>query len=187
MPVVRAPPVALLGPGSVSSLLKVVLDVVYVALILATAAAAVGVAALLLAAPFKISHAPLHVRMDQHDLDFADLMRDWPRASALLAGAGLYLAALCLIFNRLRRVFETLIAGDPFRPENVGRLRLIGAALIACEAIGNGVRLLAGAWIAQDRGLSLNLTAWFAILVVFVLAEVFREGARLRRDAELTI
>jgi len=25
------------------------------------------------------------------------------------------------------------------------------------------------------------------VLVVFVLAEVFREGARLRRDAELTI
>ena len=32
-----------------------------------------------------------------------------------------------------------------------------------------------------------SLTAWFAVLVVFVLAEVFREGARLRREAELTI
>ena len=36
-----------------------------------------------------------------------------------------------------------------------------------------------------DAGVS--LTAWFAVLVVFVLAEVFREGARLRREAELTI
>jgi hypothetical protein len=34
---------------------------------------------------------------------------------------------------------------------------------------------------------SLSLTAWFSVLVVFVLAEVFREGARLRREAELTI
>jgi len=34
---------------------------------------------------------------------------------------------------------------------------------------------------------NVNLTAWFAVLVVFVLAEVFREGARLRRDAQLTI
>ena len=33
----------------------------------------------------------------------------------------------------------------------------------------------------------LSLTAWFSVLVVFVLAEVFREGARLRREAELTI
>jgi hypothetical protein len=32
-----------------------------------------------------------------------------------------------------------------------------------------------------------NLTSWFSVLVVFVLAEVFREGARLRREAELTI
>jgi hypothetical protein len=34
---------------------------------------------------------------------------------------------------------------------------------------------------------SLNLTTWFAVLVIFVLAEVFREGARLRNEAELTI
>ena len=34
---------------------------------------------------------------------------------------------------------------------------------------------------------SFSLTAWFSVLVVFVLAEVFREGARLRREAELTI
>jgi len=34
---------------------------------------------------------------------------------------------------------------------------------------------------------SLNLTTWFAVLVILVLAEVFREGARLRNEAELTI
>jgi hypothetical protein len=34
---------------------------------------------------------------------------------------------------------------------------------------------------------SVNLTAWFAVLVIVVLAEVFREGARLRSEAELTI
>jgi hypothetical protein len=32
-----------------------------------------------------------------------------------------------------------------------------------------------------------NLTTWFAVLVIIVLAEVFREGARLRGEAELTI
>ena len=36
-----------------------------------------------------------------------------------------------------------------------------------------------------DGGIS--ITAWFAVLVIFVLAEVFREGARLRNEAELTI
>ena len=36
-------------------------------------------------------------------------------------------------------------------------------------------------------GWPIDVTAWFAVLIVFVLAEVFREGARLRREAELTI
>jgi len=31
------------------------------------------------------------------------------------------------------------------------------------------------------------VTPAFSVLVVFVLAEVFREGARLRRESELTI
>lgn len=31
------------------------------------------------------------------------------------------------------------------------------------------------------------VTAWFSVLVVFVLAEVFKEGARLRAEANLTI
>ena len=36
-------------------------------------------------------------------------------------------------------------------------------------------------------GPGLNLSGWFATLIVFVLAEVFREGARLRAEAELTV
>ena len=39
----------------------------------------------------------------------------------------------------------------------------------------------------HTQGLNLDFTPWFAVLVIVVLAEVFREGARLRRDAELTI
>ncbi len=33
----------------------------------------------------------------------------------------------------------------------------------------------------------LKATPWFSVLVVFALAEVFRQGAPLRREAELTI
>jgi hypothetical protein len=39
----------------------------------------------------------------------------------------------------------------------------------------------------RPMGVNLDFTSWFAIAVLFVLAEVFREGARLRREAELTI
>jgi hypothetical protein len=44
-----------------------------------------------------------------------------------------------------------------------------------------------GATQFRQVGEDFNLTIWFAVLVVLVLAEVFREGARLRREAELTI
>jgi hypothetical protein len=56
-----------------------------------------------------------------------------------------------------------------------------------------------GAWLGQtlvarlargalDAPSIFNLTTpVFSVLIVFVLAEVFREGARLRRESELTI
>ena len=37
------------------------------------------------------------------------------------------------------------------------------------------------------EGAKLGFEVAMTVLVVFVLAEVFREGARLRREAELTI
>ena len=82
----------------------------------------------------------------------------------------------------------TLTAGDPFHPQNVRRLRLIGLMLGALEfgryAIWAVAPMVRG---VRDVRPNFNLTAWFSVLVVFVLAEVFREGARLRREAELTI
>ena len=174
-----------LGPGSVSSFLKIVVEVVYAGLIAAASALlAAGLASLVLQ-PFT-STLP---RVDLDALRSAGLEPQRPLALALLALAA-YVAGLVVVFNRLRRVFGTLTLGDPFHPDNVARLRVIGLALIGLELTGDLLRMIL-AFVFPARvnggGLSLNLTAWFAILVVFVLAEVFREGARLRRDAELTI
>jgi hypothetical protein len=35
--------------------------------------------------------------------------------------------------------------------------------------------------------LQINVSAWLSIFVLIVLAEVFREGARMREEQELTI
>ena len=83
----------------------------------------------------------------------------------------------------------TLTAGDPFHPDNVARLRLIGLMLAGLE-LGRYAFWAVSAWLFAGVNRvepSFGLTAWFSVLVVFVLAEVFREGARLRREAELTI
>lgn len=183
------PSMRALGPGSVSSLLKIVLDVVHFALWTAFAALAVGGIGLLLALPFGDALRG-RTTINAHPIDIRLLLHRGPQAAMLLTVVEGYLAALIVIFSRLRRVFETLIVGDPFRPENVGRLRQVGLALVALEVLGYAVRL-AVAWLAPEAASAnidfINLTAWFSILVVFVLAEVFREGARLRGEAELTI
>jgi hypothetical protein len=177
-----------LGPGSIASLLKIALDVAYAALWAALVLVVFAAAAGLLALPFLVGHTPITI--DGHKTDIAVLVSHWPMLLAAAFAVAAYVAVLLVIFFRLRQVFATLILGDPFRPENVGRLRIVGLALIALEVVGYAVRL-ALVWAMPDRedsvDFTVNLSGWFAILVVFVLAEVFREGARLRRDAELTI
>ena len=179
-----------LGPGSVASLLKIALDCAYVVLWLVIAALAVAMVGTLLVLPFSqsLGHAAVHVNGRAEDVVL--LLHRWPALEAVLLTSALYMGALIVITHRLRQVFETLTLGDPFRPENVGRLRVVGVSLIALEAVGYLVRMTV-IWLAPESGasvhLSISLSGWFAILAVFVLAEVFREGARLRSDAELTI
>jgi hypothetical protein len=177
-----------LGPGSVSSFLKTVLDVVYFGTAAILGLLAIGLVAGLLA----ISFVP--------DLfgQIGDRLKiEGDVTPGKLAALGvtfavygtLYLGALLTILSRLRKVFATLTAGDPFEPENIPRLRLIGFVLAGMElaryALGALLLAIAPALSWEIDGF--NITVWFSVLVVFVLAEVFREGARLRREAELTI
>ena len=179
-----------IGPGSIASLLKIALDVAYAALWVSLIAVLFAAAAGLLALPFLATHLDLNGTLNGGKTSAATPLRHWPMLLGAAVAVAAYVSVLLVIFFRLRQVFATLILGDPFRPENVGRLRIVALGLIALEVAGYLVRL-ALVWAIPDRNdtldFSLNLSGWFAILVVFVLAEVFREGARLRRDAELTI
>jgi hypothetical protein len=171
-----------LGPGSVSSFLKIILDVVYAALWISLGAVGLAMLAALLFT-FNPDLFPAVV-----SADVATLTSRGPLVAGSLAMAGLSIGGVLVIVDALRRIFVTLTAGDPFHPQNVRRLRLIGLVLGALElgryAVWAVAPLIRG---VQDVRPNFNLTAWFSVLVVFVLAEVFREGARLRREAELTI
>ncbi|HEX8233050.1 MAG TPA: DUF2975 domain-containing protein [Caulobacteraceae bacterium] len=175
-----------LGPGSVSSLLKLVLDVIAFALWVALAA--------LLIAAFVALLLPMDLDiwrrvMEDSGMRMAMQARGPVFTAGLLALAA-YVGVVLYIVHRLQKIFHTLTIGDPFRPENVVRLRTIGISLAALEAVNYGTRMVVSYafpdQVEQVR-FNLNLTAWFAVLVVFVLAEVFREGARLRAEADLTI
>jgi len=180
-----------LGPGSVSSFLKIILDVVFAALWIG-----VGIFALITLAALLLSFNPdllpkISLTGDDgvRSTAVTELTKNGPSVTSSLFAAGLYLAGVLVIVGSLRRIFTTLTAGDPFHPDNVARLRLIGLMLAGLE-LGRyafwmvSVYLLPGINKVEPN---LSLTAWFSVLVVFVLAEVFREGARLRREAELTI
>lgn len=179
-----------LGPGSVSSLLKTALDVAYVILWLAAGVVFIALIASLVAAPFLpgLSSEDMEIRINGHD--YADIGRLIPALALGLSSLLLYLAGLVAIVGQMRRIFSTLIIGDPFQPDNVRRLRFIGGVLAGLLLLGAVVPPLIGLLFpdfTDGQSFSINPTSWFAVLVVFVLAEVFREGARLRREAELTI
>lgn len=172
-----------LGPGSVSSFLKIILDVVFAALWIG-----VAVLSLITLAALLLSFNPDLLANVKFNGEAAQMLERGPVLTAGLAAAALYLAGILMIVGSLRQIFMTLTAGDPFHPDNVSRLRLIGLILAGLE-LGRYVFWAVGAFLpgVERNQPSLGLTAWFSVLVVFVLAEVFREGARLRREAELTI
>jgi hypothetical protein len=172
-----------LGPGSVSSFLKVILDVFYHVLwVVGFIVAAVILGLLLISFDPQILPAAI--------LRHANIMGQTPGVSAAvrLTGFELGLVGVTVIVQRLRRIFGAMTAGDPFHPDNVRRLRVTALVLGLIE-INRYVFAALDRFVLglHPRSLSLDFTPWFAVLVIVVLAEVFREGARLRRDAELTI
>ena len=200
-----------IGPGSVSSVLKVGVDLIYVLLWVALVALILVFLGTLLAQPF-IQGEPGEAFFSQFEAEAAAAATDdsqftlngselsdrqvvalirsavFPVSCAVLA---VYVGTLVIITGRLRRIFVTLTRGDPFHPQNARRLQLIGLALAVLEGLNqlapDLVFLLLPDGVGNKRvDLNFNFTAWFSIGVVLVLAEVFREGARLRREAELT-
>ena len=96
-----------------------------------------------------------------------------------------------LILTRLLRMVETVGRGDPFIAANAYRLNAIAWALLALQLLS----LVIG-WIGKtiaskefplhlDAGFSVN--GWLAVILIFVLARVFAEGALMREDLEGTI
>ena len=181
---IRVPTLRAMGPGSMSSLLNVALAVAYWLTIGLTI-----LMAILFVVVIFIPMGPMGLTVTD---DSGGTQIPVPRVYVLFgvgAFAG-YFGGFALILRHLRHIFRSLTVGDPFQPQNVSRLKEIG--LILATVTG-------GAWLGQTLvarlargtmdppGLFDLVTPAFSVLVVFVLAEVFREGARLRRESELTI
>ena len=84
---------------------------------------------------------------------------------------------------------ETVRIGDPFVPENAARLRVVAWCLLLIEVLHLGFAALAqqieSASVHMD--VDFSLTGWLAVLLTFVLARVFEQGAKIRSDLQAMI
>jgi NADH:ubiquinone oxidoreductase subunit 6 (subunit J) len=95
-------------------------------------------------------------------------------------------AVLLFVVSRLLEILKTLRFGSPFVRENAERFRNVGYALL----IGEGAKFVFGILsmiFDADIDIDIELITWIAIIAVFVLAEVFHEGARMKEEQDLTV
>jgi|SRR5687768_870449 hypothetical protein len=96
-----------------------------------------------------------------------------------------------IVLKRLLAIAGTVRAGDPFVAANASRLQAIAWALVALQLLSLVIAAIARAIstpahpVNLDAGFSIN--GWLAVLLTFVLARVFAEGAAMREDLEGTV
>jgi hypothetical protein len=195
-----------LGRGSIASWLEIGLNVLWVILWIAFAGVIVGAVAYAvimgLVANGVLPASLLeggrgHVENGAASITFStDQGLAWQIVAPALAAAAAAVAGGLIIVDRLRRLFASFRSAEPFRKENATHLRVIWVTMLAIELSRYALLALTGLLIAafgEPEGTDwtfnfhMNLMTWAAILVLIVLAEVFREGARLREEQDLTV
>ena len=121
-----------------------------------------------------------------------------PEAERLVMGlraiAVLGLAAIPLhyvVLKRLLAIVETVRAGDPFVAANAARLQSIAWVLLALNVLSIVIGAIAKAVSTPAYPLHMNagfsISGWLAVLLTFLLARVFAQGALMREDLEGTV
>lgn len=119
----------------------------------------------------------------------------------VLAGIAALLALGVYFFVLLRRIVLSVGEGDPFIPENAERLSRMGWLILAGQiaSIPVGAMVLWIAGLIEDSPAASHVRADFhsdfgfsfssllLMLVLFILARVFRRGAEMREELEGTV
>jgi hypothetical protein len=96
-----------------------------------------------------------------------------------------------VVLKRLLAIVDSVRAGDPFVAINASRLQAIAWALLVLQLLSLVIGAIAKALstpahpLNLDAGFSVN--GWLAVLLTFVLARVFAEGALMREDLARTV
>lgn len=95
-----------------------------------------------------------------------------------------------MIFERLIAMIDTVREGRPFSAPNADRLRHLAWAMLALQIIDMGFGWTAwrlGEATGELIGWQFSVTGWLAVLLLFVLARVFQQGAAMQDELEGTV
>ena len=94
------------------------------------------------------------------------------------------------LFTRLIAIVDSVRIGDPFVAANAERLQRIGWALLALQLVD---LVLGAITLFLDRinvdflTWTPSFTGWIGVVMIFVLARVFRLGSAMRDDLAMTV
>lgn len=117
-------------------------------------------------------------------------------AISVMALALIAVVLVFVLFGNLRRIIDTVSEGDPFAPVNADRLDLMAWLLLAIQLIGipiAAIGIYVSEWAEDIEGTSLtfdldiDITGILMVIILFILARVFRHGAAMRDDLEGTV
>lgn len=106
------------------------------------------------------------------------------------------LGLLLVVMRQVRALLADIAGGSPFGSQSARRVQVIGATIIAADLGRALVVLLASLWAQGHVHLQgLDFVASFPVqidalgagILLVILAEVFRRGADLQHDYDLTI
>lgn len=169
-----------IGKGSIASILAVGLHIVRFIVWIAFAALSAAIVAIPLIPPVArwiggMDGVSIDGDLDVGPADFVEVLKHF-----ITFGVALY------VIERLLELLKTLRFGTPFVKENAVRFRSVGIALLVGEVSKIIIGVLAAITGAEVET-GLDFMTFVAIAAVFVLAEVFREGARMKEEQDLTV
>jgi hypothetical protein len=95
------------------------------------------------------------------------------------------------VLKRLLAMVETVRAGNPFVAANADRLQAIAWVLLTLQLFSIAIEAIAKAVSIPSHPLNVHagfsINAWLTVLLTFLLARVFAEGASMREDLEGTV
>ena len=165
-------------------------------------AMAIGATALVIAIPaILLAQGTIEVEIAK---ELPGFEQDFPALliAAIMAIGLSIVAMLFVFFGKLRRIIGTVGEGDPFQPENAKRLSLmawlmLGTQLVMIPASAIAFQLARYADEIEKAGVEdvsfsfasggFDMTAWLLVIILVILARVFRHGAAMREDLEGTV